>query len=146
MCMDHSMKCKCGKREASFNLKNEIMPPEIVEALYCPDCSSTVVLDEKTMLADNGWIIHYDMEAAAFYSSKMLSADAEKLSPETLFDAGYATWRGVYPGDHIDSAKDKANLAKMAKADPAQYFQEMKTWAIDRMNRLKDEGWRKAYG
>jgi len=142
--MDHSMKCKCGKREASFNFKNEIMPPQAVEAVYCPDCASTVVLDKGAMLFDNGWIIHYDMEAANFYKNKMLSIDAENLSPETLFDGGYITWRGVYPGDHIDSAKDKAELANMAKTNPSQYFKEIKTWAIDRMERLKQEGWRKA--
>ena len=24
MCMDHSVVCKCGKRDASFNFKNEV--------------------------------------------------------------------------------------------------------------------------
>ena len=33
MCMDHSIVCKRGRRDASFNFKNGIMPPEAIEAL-----------------------------------------------------------------------------------------------------------------
>lgn len=145
MCMDHSIICKCGKRDASFNFKNEIMPPEVVEVLYCPDCSKDLAIEKEMMLHDNGWVIKYDMEVAGLYSNRLPAQDGKNLSPETLFDQGYVTWRGLYPGDHIDSVRERTDLAELAKADPKRYFSEMKTWAISRMVRLKEEGWRKAY-
>ena len=145
MCMDHSIICKCGKRDASFNFKNEIMPPEVIEVLYCPDCSGDMAIEQQNMMHDNGWVIKYDMEVAVLYNNRLPAHHAENLSPEMLFDQGYVTWRGVYPGDHIDSARERTDLAELAKVDPKRYFSEMKTWAISRMVRLKEEGWRKAY-
>ena len=145
MCMDHALICRCGRREANFNFKNEIMPPEVIQALYCPECSGDMKYDESHMIGDNGWIIHYDMEIAGLYKNKLPSSDKENLSPEVLFDEGYVTWRGVYPGDHIDSANERTELAKLAKVNPKKYFNEMRTWAIDRMVRLKEDGWRKAH-
>jgi hypothetical protein len=143
--MEHSFICKCGRKDASFNFKNEIMPPETIHILYCPDCSKGVNIDDQCMLSDNGWIIQYDMDVASLYGKKLPAQDMETLSPEMLFDKGYATWRGMYPGDHIDSAQERAELAKLAKINPRKYFEEMKSWAISRMERLKNEGWRKAY-
>lgn len=145
MCMDHSVICKCGKRDASFNFKNEVMPPETIEALYCPECSHGVNVNPATMIKDNGWVIHYDMDVAGLYSNRLPSGEKEKLSPDLLFDEGYITWRGIYPGDHIDSAREREELAKLAKVNPKQYFEQMKSWAINRMTRLKEEGWRRAH-
>lgn len=144
MCMEHSIICNCGKCDASFNFKNEIMPPEIVETLYCPDCSKNVAFDPQKMISDNGWLIHYDMEVARLYRNKLPAHDQTNLSPEIIFDNGYATWRGVYPGDHIDSVKERTELIALAKTNPRQYFEKMKNWALSRMARLKEEGWRKA--
>ena len=145
MCMDRSITCKCGKHAASFNFKNEIMPPETVEALYCPECSGAVQHDPASMIRDNGWVIHYDMDVAALYGGRLPANDMEKLSPAVLFDEGYITWRGVYPGDHIGSVSEREELAKLAKENPRQYFEEMRTWAVGRMTRLREEGWRKAH-
>ena len=145
MCMEHLVVCKCGKRDASFNFKNEVMPPETIETLYCPECSKNVELDSGRMIQDNKWVIHYDMDIAGLYGKRLPASEAENVSPELLFDEGYVTWRGVYPGDHIDSVNERKELVKLAKTDPKKYFQEMKSWAITRMARLKDEGWRKAY-
>ncbi len=144
MCMDHSVVCKCGKNEASFMFKNELMPPETVEALYCPECSGEVPVNTDLMLKDNEWVIHFDMEITELYKGR-LPYNKEQLSPELLFDEGYVTWRGFYPGDHLESAKERKKIAKLAKTDPAQYFREIKNWATKRMSRLKKEGWRKAY-
>jgi len=143
--MDHSVICKCGKHDASFNFKSEVMPPETIEALYCPECSQGVSVNPGSMIKDNGWVIHYDMDVAVLYSSRLPSSEKESLSPELLFDEGYITWRGVYPGDHIDSAREREELARLAKVNPKQYFEQMKSWAINRMVRLKEEGWRKAH-
>ena len=145
MCMDHSVVCRCGREEASFNFKNEVMPPETIETLYCPYCSEGIAIDGGTMINDNGWVIHYDMDVAGLYSNRLPGAHKEHLSPELIFDERYVTWRGVYPGDHIDSKNEREALGVMAKSDPKKYFNEIKTWGIDRMVRLKEEGWRKAY-
>jgi len=144
MCMEHKVVCKCGKCDASFNFKNEVMPPETIEALYCPECSKKVDLDSNRMIQDNGWVIHFDMDIAGLYGKRLPSSEAENVSPELLFDEGYVTWRGVYPGDHIDSVNERNELTKLAKTDPKKYFQEMRSWAMTRMDRLKEEGWRKA--
>ena len=145
MCMDHSIVCRCGRKEASFNFKNEVMPPEAIEAVYCPHCSKGVTIDAETMINDNGWVIHYDMEVAGLYSNSLPSGHKQRLSPEMLFDEGYVTWRGVYPGDHIDSVSEREALTTIAKKDPKEYFDQMKSWTINRMTRLQEEGWRKAY-
>lgn len=144
MCMEYSMSCACGLKEASFNFRDEIMPPEVINRLYCPDCSRDIVYNPETMIADNGWIIEYDMEIARFSALKLPVSLRDKVSPEMLFDEGYATWRGIYPGDHIDSAKEREALLSLAKVNPKKYFETIKSWGVERMERLRAEGWRKA--
>lgn len=142
MCMDHKMMCKCGARTASFNFRDEIMPVEVVDRLYCPQCSLDVQFNAESMLRDNGWIIAYDMDVARFMAHKLQGA---MPTPEYLFDQGYCTWRGVYPTDHIDSVKEREDLVKLSKINPKKYLEEIKKWGIDRMERLAQEGWRKAH-
>lgn len=144
MCMEYSARCRCGEREASFHFQNELMPSEVVSRLYCPECSKDIPFDPATMLADNGWVIEYDMDVAGFSAHKLPAHLRDSVSPEVLFDEGYATWRGVCPGDHIESLRERAELIKLAKVDPRGYIERMKTWATQRMERLKEEGWRKA--
>jgi hypothetical protein len=142
MCVDHKITCSCGKNSASFNFKDDLLPHEVVNKLYCPDCSSSAHYDPESMIADNGWIIDYNMEVARFMAQKIAPAGA--VVPGFLFDEGYCTWRGVYPNDHIDSARERDELVKLAKTDPRRYFEELKTWGNKRMERLAREGWRKA--
>lgn len=141
MCIDHKMICKCGTHTASFNFRDDIMPAEVVNRLYCPNCSSDIVYNAGSMLRDNGWIIDFDMEVAQFMAHKLPEAP---LTPDYLFDQGYCTWRGIYPMDHIDSVREREELVKLSKINPKQYLDEIKKWGIDRMGRLADEGWRKA--
>jgi hypothetical protein len=98
--------------------------------------------DPATMVADNRWIIEYDMDVARFMMQK--KTDPSFVTPEFLFDEGYCTWRGVTPTDHIDSVKEREALALLAKTDRKRYFEEIKSWATGRMERLAREGWRKA--
>ena len=142
MCVDYSKPCLCGRSSASFNFRDEILPYETIATLYCPACSSNIKYDAATMLSDNGWIIDYNMEVARFMMQK--KAPASQVTPEFLFDEGYCTWRGVYPGDHIDSAREREELLKLAKTDRKRYFEEFTTWGIKRMARLALLGWRKA--
>jgi hypothetical protein len=96
------------------------------------------------MVKDNGWIILYNMEIVRLYRHKLPHIVTENLLPDTLFDSGFATWRGVYPGDHFDSEEERQALAKLAKKDPKKYFKDITTWSIKRMERLRKDGWRKA--
>jgi hypothetical protein len=139
--MDYKMNCRCGRRAASFNFKDEIMPVEVINGLYCPECSSDISFNQENMLSDNGWIISYDMEIAGFMASQV---PVKNISPESIFDEGYCTWRGMTPTDHIDSVREREELVKLAKIDPRRYLSEIKDWAVKRMERLSAEGWRKA--
>lgn len=141
MCVAHTFRCSCGAREASLHFKDNIFGAEVVERLYCPSCSTGQTFDKDTMLQDNGWLIVYNMDIARFQGVKAIS---RPISPEVIFDEGYCTWNGIYPGDHIDSAAERANLLSLAKSDPRGYIKKMASWATERMKRLAREGWRKA--
>lgn len=142
MCIDHKMMCRCNTQTASFNFRDEIMPVEVVDRLYCPQCSRDVEFNAESMLRDNGWIIEYDMDVARFMSYKLSGAE---ITPAFLFDQGYCSWRGMYPTDHIDSVKEREDLVKLSKINRRKYLEEIKSWGIERMNRLRQEGWRKAH-
>jgi hypothetical protein len=143
MCMAHEMKCSCGNNSAGFNFKDEIMSDQVIERLYCPACSRDIRFDPESMLADNGWIIKYDMDIARFQAHK-IKAGQDNVTPHFIFDRGYCTWRGIYPSDHIDSVVEREEVLKLAKVDPRKYLEEIKGWATKRMERLEREGWRKA--
>jgi hypothetical protein len=142
MCIDHSKMCSCGKNHASFNLRDEKLSLEVITGLYCPTCSREAAYDPETMLSDNGWIIQFDMEVARFLLQRVFPGPG--VLPEVIFDEGYCTWRGVTPTDHIDSVRERQELAQLAKTDRRRYFEEIKSWAHTRMERLAREGWRKA--
>ncbi|WP_231887738.1 hypothetical protein [Thermodesulfatator autotrophicus] len=142
--MEVKIRCECGQKEASFNLRDNIMPQEVIFSLYCPRCSSEIELNESTMIWDNGWIIEYDMELARFMAVAKLGIPAEKVTPAFLFDEGYATWKELYPGELEDIKNEKEAIVAILKEDPHRYFKELRDWANARMARLKEEGWRKA--
>lgn len=143
MCTDHTVSCSCGKQRASLMFRDEIMPEKVITAIFCPECARIIDFDGASMIADNGWIIEYDMPVAEYYAS-LNDGDVAEVTPEFLFDQSYATWLGVYPGDHTDSAQERAELTAMAKVDMRRYLDEFKSWGIQRMKRLEQEGWRKA--
>ena len=141
MCMAHERKCSCGSRSASFHFKDNVLPEQVVQALYCPACSSSVKKDEGTMVSDNGWLIRYDMEIARAAGASRIGGS---ITPAVVFDQGYCSWSGMYPGDTFDSVREREAITATAKTDPIGYLKKLKTWAQDRSVRLKSEGWRKA--
>ncbi len=143
MCVDHKMTCACGKNSASFNFRDNILPVEVVRRLYCPLCSSGASFDPGAMLSDNGWVIEYEMDIVRLMARKFPRTVA--ISPEFVFEEGYCTWRGVYPNDHVDSAREREELLKLAKTDRKKYFHEFRNWGVQRMERLAREGWRRAH-
>jgi len=144
MCMEVRLKCECGAKEAEFNLRDNVLPPEVIVSLYCPECSSRASFDPDCMINDNGWIIEYDMDMARFMAVAKLGIPAEKVTPAFLFDEGYATWKELYPGELEDIKAEKEAIVSILKEDPQRYFQELRKWANARVERLKAEGWRRA--
>jgi hypothetical protein len=141
MCMAHERNCACRSRSVSFHFKDNIMSEQVIKGLYCPSCSKDVTPDPTTMVSDNGWMIRYDMEAAKFVGEKHIKGE---ITPSLLFDQGYCTWNGVYPGDYLDSVREREKIIALAKTDPLEYLKQLKSWAVGRTEKLKHEGWRKA--
>jgi hypothetical protein len=139
--MAYEKHCSCGARSVSFHFKDNIMPEQVIKGVYCPSCSKGVALDPATMVDDNGWIISYDMETARFMGEKHLKGD---ITPAVLFDEGYCSWNGVYPGDNLDSVREREQIIALAKTNPLEYLKQLKSWAVQRSEKLKHEGWRKA--
>lgn len=141
MCIAYERRCKCGGKSAGFHFRDNVLSDRIIREVYCPACSSGIPLDPESMVADNGWIVEFDMEVAAFMGRTL---PLPVLSPELLFDEGYCSWNGIYPGDHLDSVTEREELALLAKKDPAMYLKRMRLWATERNDKLVAEGWRKA--
>ncbi len=144
MCMEIKKVCSCGKNHAFFNLRDNVLIPEAISGLHCPECSTDLEIDPNTMLVDNGWVIAYDMVLAHALFREKLQLDPEDVTPEFIFDRGYATWREIYPGEHEDIKEEKEKIVAILKEDPKRYLVEMRKWANARMERLKKEGWRRA--
>lgn len=142
MCMAFEKPCRCGNASAGFQFKDNILSPDTVRELYCPSCASDIRFDPECMIVDNGWVIEYDMDVARFLGRQAVGLS---LTPAGIFDGGYCTWNGFYPGDHRDSVRERERITALAKTAPEQYLREIKTWATQRVNRLRQEGWRKAH-
>lgn len=144
MCVEVKQSCECGKREATFHLRDNIMVQEVIERIYCPDCSKSVAFNPETMLRDTDWLIEYDMDLAQMLAISKIGADMAKVNPEYLFDEGLATWREMYPGETLDIADERWQIIQKKDKDPKGYLQEINSWAVNRIQRLKESGWRKA--
>ncbi len=143
MCMKIEFPCECGKENAQFNNLNNILPPTVIEKVYCPECSGSVEIDKDTMLVDNGWIIQYDMDQVKFLLAK-IGIPEDRVTPEFVFDERYSTWQGVTPTDMVQSIREREEIVKLAKVDKKKYVETIKSWSINRMQAFMDAGWRKA--
>ncbi len=142
MCMMESRRCCCGQKMAYLNFRNNLLTPEILVSLYCPDCAPNADFDPETMVADCGWIMEYDMEGArAFFVKENLDS---AMTPELIFDEGYLTWQGFSPRDHEIRVELHRRLAPLVKGDMNLYLQSLKDEWLTHVERLKDEGWRRA--
>jgi hypothetical protein len=142
MCMMETRRCVCGARFAYLNFRDNLLPPEILVKLYCPECGDAAAFDPESMVADCGWIMEYDMDGARFYFIKR--GLSPEMTPESIFDEGYLTWQGFSPGDHEIRAELKERLAPLIREDLNVYLQSLKTEWLAHVNRLKAEGWRRA--
>lgn len=144
MCKEVKRSCQCGQTEAQFHMRDNIMAEEVIDRLFCPSCSANAPFNKETMIKDNGWIIEYDMILARMLGMTKMALQAEQVTPEFLFDAGYASWREMYPGETEDIAEERQAIIKRKDENPMRYLEEINAWAVTRINRLKNEGWRKA--
>ncbi len=144
MCLEVRKTCNCGSKTAQFHLRDNVMSQEVLLELYCPECSGGITLNPDTMLMDNGWIIEYDMDLARFLAVSKLMVDPDIVRPGYIFDTGYACWQEMYPGEQQDVLTDREKILALQKEDPSRYLQEISSWNIARIERLKAEGWRKA--
>src|SRR3972149_5477687 len=143
MCHAVNRICECGQGTATLHFGNNILPENVVRALYCPHCGGKPAFDPNTMLADNGWVIDFEIEGARLFAHEFPAAP-DDVTPEFIFDNGFCTWVGYTPTDQLDSYAEKAAIIELAKTDRARYFEEMKSWSIGRVRRLAEAGWRKA--
>ncbi len=142
MCQNHVIQCECKRSRANFMNLRDLLPPQILSHLYCPQCSDRVTFNPETMVKDNGWILEFDMEAArVFLMSEGVPGKA--ITPDFIFDQGYFTWNGFTPTEIEDRMKEREEIMKLAKVDRRKFMEELKSWGINRMERFKSEGWRK---
>lgn len=142
MCRMEARRCRCGRGSAYLNFRDNLLPPEVLVNLYCPECSPHQDFDPETMVADCGWVLEYDMEAAHFFFRRQ--GIRRPLSPELIFDEGYLTWQGFSPGDHEFRHALKERLAPLIQEDLTFYLERLKTEWLAHVERLKAEGWRRA--
>lgn len=144
MCVEVKQSCECGKCEATFHLRDNIMSKEVIDRVFCPFCSGSADFNAETMLRDNDWLIEYDMDLARMLAISKMGAELPEISPEFLFDEGLACWREMYPGETLDIADERWQIIQKKDKDPKAYLQEINSWAVNRIQRLKESGWRKA--
>ncbi len=144
MCLEIRKTCKCGSKSAQFHMRDNIMSQEVLTELYCPKCSTDIELNPDSMLMDNGWVIEYDMDLAKFLAVSKLMVDREAVRPGFVFDGGYACWQEMYPGEQQDVLEERKEILALQKEDPTRYLKEISHWNIARIERLKNDGWRKA--
>lgn len=144
MCQEVRRTCSCGQKEAAFHLRDNVMDQKVIDRLFCPSCSAAQKLDKETMVRDNDWVIEYDMDLARMFAVTKLGMDPAHMNPEYIFDEGYATWREMYPGETKDITDERNKIIALKASNPKEYLTAINSWAVERIQRLKDDGWRKA--
>ncbi|MBU0485740.1 MAG: hypothetical protein KKB30_14645 [Proteobacteria bacterium] len=144
MCVAVHKRCECGAVIVQFHLRDNVLPQEVVSRLFCPACPGDAPFDRATMVNDNGWIIEFDMQLARNIMVARNLLDPDSATPEYIFDQGYACWLETYPGEKDEIKEEKAEIIKLLKIDQRAYLEKIQSWNINRLNKLKSEGWRKA--
>ncbi len=144
MCIDVRKTCECGAASVQFHLRDNVMSPEVIRRVFCPSCPGNTTLSPEEMLPDNGWVIEYDMTLARLLAKEKLALPANAVTPALLFDEGYACWLEMYPGEREAIQEERESLLRLRKQDQATYLRAISSWNIERVNRLKASGWRKA--
>lgn len=142
MCMNQRRSCLCGHSSAFLIFRDNLLFPEILVNLYCPECRSRVEWEEATMLEDCGWVLEYDVARAQVLLE--LRGVKHRTTPAFIFDEGYLTWQGLSPGDHEVNTRLHRRLAPLIEQDLALYLKSLKNEWLEHVAALKAAGWRKA--
>ena len=127
-----------------MSLRDNIMSTGVILSLFCPECSQGMDLDRDAMIWDNNWVIEYDMELARFLAAAKLQLPPETVDPAYLFDSGYAAGREMYPGEQEDILEERKAIMELLQTDSREYLKQINSWNIARVERLNEEGWRRA--
>jgi hypothetical protein len=95
------------------------------------------------MLTDNGWILEFDIHLAGTCLSRA-RVDCDRVSPEFIFDEGYATWNGFSPNELEQRLVERQEIIPLAEQNMSQYLDELKRWGSERVEKFREAGWRKA--
>ncbi len=142
MCMNQRRFCECGKNSVFLSFRDNLLPPEILLNLYCPECRPVAAWDACTMLSDCGWVLEYDVDRAQNYFN--LRGIWQQATPAYLFDEGYLSWQGLAPGDEEVNARLHRRLEPLVRQDYTLYLKTLKTEWTAHVAELKAAGWRKA--
>lgn len=143
MCQSYRKPCACGQKTSEIFFGKMVLDEAAVRGVYCPQCSSTVDLDTKTMVPDNGWVLELDADVIAAFAPRM-EMTHDDVTAEKVFDADYVTWVGFSPEDNRTRSEERTEIAKRFEGDLKGQFEALKQWALDREARFYEAGWRKA--
>ncbi len=142
MCMNERRFCQCGRNSAFLMFRDNLLPVEILEDLFCPECRRQAHWDAETMIEDGGWVLAYDVERAqGFLDLRGLKV---RVTPEFLFGEGYLSWLGFAPQDGDVNARLHQRLAPLSEQNLALYLETLRREWLAHVAALKAAGWRKA--
>jgi hypothetical protein len=134
--------CRCGRNSAYFLLRDNLLPPETLVNLYCPECRSQAQGDPAAMLEDCGWVLEFDLAMARTFLEKR--GVCQSATPEFIFDNGFLTWQGFSPTDHEVNTRLHQRLAPLIAENLNLYLETLKSEWLAHVAALKAAGWRKA--
>ena len=143
MCQSYRKPCACGQKTSEIFFGKMVLDEASVREVYCPQCSSTVEVDAKTMVPDNGWVLELDEDVIAAYAPRM-EMTSDDVTAEKVFDAEYVTWVGFSPEDNRQRSLEREEIAQRFEGDLKGQFEALKQWALERETRFYEAGWRKA--
>jgi hypothetical protein len=95
------------------------------------------------MLTDNDWILEFDLFLARGCLHRA-NITTPHLSPEFIFDQGYASWNGFTPHELDQRLTERQEIIGLADQDMHLYLAEIKRWGSARVKKFREAGWRKA--
>ena len=145
MCESFKITCQCGTNSAELFFGKMTLNQNVVNTLFCPECSQKKLDNRPENVWDNGWILELDMDIIRSHAATF-GMPVDDLTASWVFDNGYVTWVGITPDDTQKRNQERERIQHLAKTNVLAYITAMKEWGIAREKRFSDEGWRKMRG
>ncbi len=142
MCMQVSRTCRCGRQSAYLSCRDNLLPPEMLVNLFCPECRGLADGEADCLVEDCGWVLEFDLEGAK--TLLIQKGIRQEVTADFIFDEGYLSWQGLSPGDHHVNHEIHKRLEPLITQDMKKYLEHLKTEWLAHVTRLKAQGWRKA--